>query len=101
MTDGTTYFEIARTLRREIGGYHSPHDVHAIGIGCPVQQARELVYSDGVDLENLATAVPVGVTCRLCDRVDCEQRAFPALQTPQRVDENVRGLSFYTPATDP
>jgi hypothetical protein len=101
MTDGTTYFEVARTLRKEIGGYHSPHDVHAIGIGCPVQQAPELVYSDGVDLDNLATAVPVGVTCRLCDRVDCQQRAFPALQAPLRVDENVRGLSFYAPASDP
>jgi len=100
MPDGTTYFDVARTLRKEIGGYHSPHAVHAIDIGCPVQHARELVYADGVDLTHLKAAVPVGVTCRLCDRVDCEQRAFPALQTPLRVDENVRGVSFYAPVSD-
>ncbi len=100
MTDGTTYFDVARTLRKESGGYHSPYAVHAIDIGCPSQHARELVYSDGVDLDNLAAAVPVGVTCRLCDRMDCEQRAFPALQNPLRVDENLRGVSFYAPVSD-
>jgi predicted transcriptional regulator len=100
MPDGTTYFDVARTLRRETGGHHSPHAVHAIDIGCPAQHARELVYSDGVDLDNLTAAVPVGVTCRLCDRMDCEQRAFPAIQNPLRVDENVRGSSFYAPVTD-
>jgi hypothetical protein len=29
--------------------------------------------------------------------MDCEQRAFPPLQHPLKVDENVRGLSFYAP----
>jgi predicted transcriptional regulator len=31
--------------------------------------------------------------------MDCEQRAFPALQHPLRIDENVRGVSFYAPVT--
>jgi predicted transcriptional regulator len=39
----------------------------------------------------------VGVTCRLCDRTDCEQRAFPSISRPLRIEENVRGVSFYTP----
>ena len=43
------------------------------------------------------TAVPVGVTCRLCDRKDCPQRAFPPLNTSLLVDENLRGMSFYAP----
>jgi predicted transcriptional regulator len=41
--------------------------------------------------------VPVGITCRLCERMDCEQRAFPPLQHPLAVNENVRGVSFYAP----
>ena len=94
MPDGTTYFDVARTLPRESGGYHAPRAVHALDIGCPVQHARELVYADGVDLGNPA-AVPVGVTCRLCDRMDCKQRAFPPIQSPLHIDENVRGVSFY------
>lgn len=97
MPDGTVYFCVARTVRSDRGGYHVPHTVQSIGMGCEVRYARELVYADGVDLDNLDAAVPVGVTCRLCERLDCEQRAFPAMQHPLRIDENVRGVSFYAP----
>lgn len=97
MPDGTVYFCIARTVRSDRGGYHVPHTVQSIGMGCEVRYARELVYADGIDLDNLDAAVPVGVTCRLCERLDCEQRAFPAMQHPLQVEENVRGVSFYAP----
>ena len=99
MPDGTTYFWVARTLRKHTGGYHAPLSVLAIGMGCDIRYARELVYSDGVDLESREAVVPVGPTCRLCERTDCEQRAFPALQHPIQVNENVRALSFYAPVT--
>jgi predicted transcriptional regulator len=62
-----------------------------------VHHARELVYADGVNLDNREAVVPVGITCRLCERMECEQRAFPHLQHPLRIDENVRGRSFYAP----
>lgn len=98
MPDGTTYFDIARTLRKASGGFHAPHAVQAIGIGCEVHFARELVYSDGINLDaNTRTAVPVGVTCRMCERTDCEQRAMPSLFHAMPLDENVRGVSFYAP----
>ena len=71
----------------------------AVGIGCDVRDARELVYADGVDVDNRNAAVPVGVTCRLCERMDCEQRAFPPLRHPLKIDEHVRGVSFYAPLT--
>ncbi|MFT3767145.1 MAG: short-chain fatty acyl-CoA regulator family protein [Minicystis sp.] len=97
MEDGTVYFCIARTVRSDRGGYNAPHTVQAIGLGCEVRHARELVYSDGIDLDNPNAATPVGVTCRMCSHLDCEQRAFPALQHPLRIDENVRGVSFFAP----
>lgn len=97
MPDGTVYFCIARTVRSDRGGYHVPHTVQSIGMGCEVRYARELVYADGIDLDNIDAAVPVGVTCRTCERLDCEQRALPSLQHPLRIDENRRGVSFYAP----
>ncbi len=100
MPDGGLYFCIARTIRSDRGGYNVPHTVHAIGMGCPIERARDLVYADGVDLENLEAAVPVGVTCRLCEHLDCPQRAFPPLLHPLRIKENVRGVSFYSPVGD-
>ncbi len=95
MPDGTTYFCIARTVRKEGGGFRAPQSRLAIGLGCEVSHARELVYADGIDLENLDAAEPIGPTCRLCDRMDCRQRALPPLHSRLGVDENVRGLSFY------
>jgi predicted transcriptional regulator/transcriptional regulator with XRE-family HTH domain len=95
MPDGTTYFCIARTVRKEGGGFRAPQSRLAIGLGCEVSHAKELVYADGVDLENQAAAEAIGPSCRLCERMDCRQRAFPPLQSRLRVDENVRGLSFY------
>jgi predicted transcriptional regulator len=97
MPDGNVYFCIARTVRSDRGGYHAPHTVQAIGLGCDVRYARELVYADGIDVEDPNAAVPVGVTCRICEHLDCEQRAFPALTHPLRIDENVRGVSFFAP----
>jgi predicted transcriptional regulator/transcriptional regulator with XRE-family HTH domain len=98
MPDGTAYFCVARTIRKSYGGFASGDSLMAVGIGCPVRDARKLVYADGYDLDNLDAAVPIGTTCRLCERLDCDQRAFPPIQYGLRVDENVRGRSFYVPA---
>ena len=97
MPDGAAYFWIARTVRKDGGGYHAPRNVHAIGLGCELSHARKLVYSDGVDLESREAVIPVGPSCRVCERLDCEQRAFPPIQHPLSVNENVRGVSFYAP----
>ena len=96
MPDGTAYFCVARTIRKSFG-YASGDALMAVGIGCPVSDARKIVYGDGYDLDNLDAAVPIGTTCRLCERMDCDQRAFPALQHNIKVDENIRGRSFYAP----
>ncbi len=96
MADGARYFCISSTVSKSSIGYGSQHSPLALGLGCRVEHAKRLVYADGVDLEH---SVPVGVTCRLCDRADCTERAFPAVKAPLHVDENVRGVSFY--ATSP
>jgi predicted transcriptional regulator/DNA-binding XRE family transcriptional regulator len=100
MPDGTAYFCVARTIRKTYG-YASGDALMAVGIGCPVKDAKKLVYADGYDLSNMEAAVPIGTSCRLCERVDCEQRAFPPLQYGLKVDENLRGRSFYAPVAEP
>ncbi|MCA9728312.1 MAG: DUF2083 domain-containing protein [Candidatus Eisenbacteria bacterium] len=97
MPDGSRFFSISRTVRKHRGGYRDPNVLHAISLSCDVDSARRLVYGDGIDLEHVEAAVPVGMTCRLCERRDCQARAFPSLQMPLRLDENRRGASFYSP----
>ena len=97
MPDGTRHFWVARTVRKARGGFHAPRTEFAIGLGCEVRHASELIYAEGVNLQARDAVVPVGVTCRVCERMDCEQRAFPALQHRLTINEHVRGLSFYVP----
>lgn len=98
LPDGNALFSVARTVQRHAGGYHQPTVLYSVGIGCDVEEARRLVYADGIDLENLSAAVPIGVSCRVCERTNCQARAFPSLQFPLRIDEHVRGVSFFAPA---
>lgn len=98
MPDGTEFFCIARTVAKDSIGYRPQQTLQAIGLGCPVQHARELVYSEGYDLGNVEGTIPVGSTCRTCTRDDCEDRAMPSLRSPLRIDENVRGVSIYARA---
>lgn len=98
MPDGKTYFCIARTITRGQGGYHAPHAVQGIGLGCETDHARKLVYADGIDLDAPQRVVQIGTSCRLCPRSDCAQRAFPSLEHPLEIDEHVRGASFFSPS---
>ena len=94
---GTTVFAVAHTVQRHAGGYHVPTVLYAVDVGCDIGSARQLVYAYGVDLANADAAVPIGITCRLCERTTCQARARPALHEPLEVDGNVRGISFDPP----
>ncbi len=93
MPDGRKNLCIARTLQKDTGGYRGQHAMQAVGLGCEMGHAKDLIYADGLRLDQ--PPVPIGVTCRLCERTDCEQRAFPPLQQAFKVEENLRRTSFY------
>jgi predicted transcriptional regulator/transcriptional regulator with XRE-family HTH domain len=101
MPNGDAFFCVARAMRKGERGYHTTHTVHAVGLGCRVEDAAKLVYADSIDLARTHQAVPIGVTCRLCERTDCEQRAMPSVGSPMHVNEDLRGVSFYAGVPDP
>ena len=53
------------------------------------------VYADTLNLNDKKTETPLGVNCRTCDRMDCQQRAFPPLHKKFDIDLNKRGISVY------
>jgi len=96
LPDGATFFCVARTVAKSAGGWREPPTTFAIGIGCEIGQAHELVYADGLDLANRTGAVEIGVGCRVCERENCRQRAYPPLQHRLDVDVNVKGATAYS-----
>jgi hypothetical protein len=95
MPDGERYFSVARTITKPGAGYHNPGQRLAIALGCEITHAAQLVYADGVDVLNEDIAVPIGPHCRICERIDCNQRAFPPITHRLVVDDHQRGIAAY------
>lgn len=95
MPDGTRFFGIARTVERGGGGWQVPRKSFAIGLGCELSHARELVYADGMDLATPHAVVMIGPGCRVCPRSDCVQRAFPPVGKPLDTSVDAESLVSY------
>jgi predicted transcriptional regulator/transcriptional regulator with XRE-family HTH domain len=87
MPDGATYFSIARSIALEGPERIRSPRFSAIELGCDASFARDIVYADGLELSGAATAVPIGTTCRLCERLDCSLRVLPPLRQPEKMGE--------------
>ncbi len=91
--DGVRYLCLARDVSKPGGAFLAPVRRYAIGLGCEVQHAGAMVYSDGLDLKGRFE--PIGISCRICERADCHQRSVPPLDGRLRVDPNSRGVLPY------
>jgi XRE family transcriptional regulator, fatty acid utilization regulator len=94
MPDGRSYMWVARTVERRASRYGQPGKTFAIGLGCELRHAHRLVYSEGLDLSG-DIATPIGAGCRVCERDNCPQRAFPALGRALDLDEHRSTVSPY------
>jgi len=97
MPDGRNYMWVARTVERRASRYGQPGKTFAIGLGCELRHAHRLVYSEGLDLssDSNMSVTPIGAGCRVCERDNCPQRAFPALGRALDIDEHRSTVSPY------
>ncbi len=95
MPDGREYFWVARTVERRAARYGQPGKTFAIGLGCELRHAARVIYSDGLEIGPQARVTPIGAGCRVCDRHNCAQRAFPPLGATLRIDEHRSLVSPY------
>ncbi len=47
---------------------------YAVVLGCEVEHAGDFIYGDGLDVAGADSATPIGPSCRICPRRDCDQR---------------------------
>ncbi|MCG8492688.1 MAG: short-chain fatty acyl-CoA regulator family protein [Sneathiellales bacterium] len=93
MPDGQRFFSIARTVTKPSLGFNHPKRHYAISLGCDIAHAQRLVYADGMALSAPRTVMPVGISCRLCDRENCTHRAAPPPTQHARADHKGRNIS--------
>ena len=95
MSNGEKYVCIARTVEKGIGRFGETKSILSIGLGCEAKYAKDFVYTENLNINDKKSEIPIGVSCRTCDRLDCSQRAFPPLHKKFDVDINSRGVSVY------
>lgn len=88
--DGVRYLSVATELAKAGGGFNAPQRRYAIALGCEVAYASAFVYADGLDMTNRAAFDPIGISCRVCERSNCQQRAVPPLKRRLFVDHDLR-----------
>ncbi len=96
--DGSEYFCVAKVVKQPQQGSLVRGTVYAIGIGTNASNAKYLCYADDMPFADpRKMAVPVGTTCRFCERTDCNQRAAPSYKFAFRVDEYTKKDNFFSP----
>ncbi len=93
--DGVRYLCLAREVSTGGGAFRTPVRRFAIGLGCEVSHAAEVVYSDGLDMTDGDAFEPIGISCRICERRHCHQRSVPPLESQLWVDPNRRATLPY------
>ncbi|MDF3414310.1 DUF2083 domain-containing protein [Sulfitobacter sp. M57] len=93
--DGARYISLARDISKPAGRFGAPVRRFAIALGCEMRHAEQLVYADGMDMTRDAAFEPIGISCRICERKACHQRAVPPLERHLVVDQNLRDVLPY------
>jgi predicted transcriptional regulator len=93
--DGVRYISLARDISKPAGRFGAPVRRYAIALGCEMRHAPALVYADGLDLSRDSAFEPIGISCRICERKGCHQRAVPPLERNLTVDPNRRDILPY------
>lgn len=93
--DGVRYLSVATEITKSGGGFKAVQRRYAIALGCEISYAGDFVYADGLDLTARSAFDPIGISCRICERADCAQRAVPPLKRRLAVDHNRRGALPY------
>lgn len=90
LPDGQRFFSIARTVSSGGGSFGRPRAMRAIALACAASEAPRLAYA-----QEPVVPTPIGVTCRLCHRAECEARSAPPIGRDILADEYRRPRQPY------
>lgn len=91
LPDGKRFLSIARTVTAGGGGFGTARVERAVALGCAESHADRLVYTQMQPELTADKATPIGVTCRLCQRIECPARSAPPVGRQMLADDYHRG----------
>jgi predicted transcriptional regulator len=90
LPEGIRLVSMAKGLVKATASYLRPPRRYAVALGCEITHAADFIYADHLDLHGDTAATPIGISCRICPRQVCEQRAFPPAGRMIEVDPDRR-----------
>jgi len=84
--NGNRFLMIARTVTKRAATYRAQPVMFSVMLACEVLHADRTIYAEGIDLGTAEAAVPVGSTCRQCQRLECQHRQEPPITSGVRPD---------------
>lgn len=75
--DGRRFLMIARTVTKRAAAFRAQPVMFAVMLACDAVHADRTVYCEGIDLHGDNSALPVGSSCRQCERSECQHRQEP------------------------
>jgi predicted transcriptional regulator/DNA-binding XRE family transcriptional regulator len=98
MPDGASYFCFAKVQVQPEAGSVVRGTTYSIGLGTHADAAKHLVYAQEMPFSDpRKMTIPVGVSCRFCERTDCNQRAAPSYKFAFNVDAFTKKDNFFSP----
>ncbi|MCU4652808.1 short-chain fatty acyl-CoA regulator family protein [Roseibacterium sp. SDUM158016] len=94
MPDTSQFFVFARTVDRPSVTRHAQDVRLAVAMGCAVEHVGQIGYAEDLRAGQ-SHPVPIGINCRICPRVNCDQRAHNAMVLTEPLDERRRGTTRY------
>ncbi len=94
MPDSSQFFVFSRTVDRPRFTRHSQDVRLAIAIGCSIEHADKIGYAEHFSMSGIQPT-KIGINCRVCPRLNCDQRAHHAVVMSSPVDANRRGATRY------
>jgi predicted transcriptional regulator len=98
LEDGSRWFTSSRCVGPPGGWIGGVHARFAVTLGLAAEAAGGLAAARGLDLNG--EAMPIGLGCRACTRVECPQRSAPPAGRAMLVNEREAGLTPFGFAGD-
>jgi predicted transcriptional regulator/DNA-binding XRE family transcriptional regulator len=95
LPDGGQFFTLSRTTDRPVFSRLTQDRRLVVTLGCARADMHRICYAGRAQADTAEAFVPIGISCRVCPRQACSQRAHQPLHITLPIDANRRGNTRY------
>ena len=95
LPDGGQFFTLCRSTDRPVFSRGTQDRRLAVALGCERAHADKICYAEPFNLKDPAIFHPIGISCHVCPRKACSQRAHQPLNIQLGIDADRRGSTRY------